>query len=59
MQMVIGPTPPGTGVIHPAFSAAPAYATSPTCQNMVCLAVVQEIAQAKVKMQLEQEQQLV
>src|SRR5262245_23189053 len=29
-EIVIGPTPPGTGVIAPATSLAPAKATSPT-----------------------------
>lgn len=30
MATVIGPTPPGTGVMKEAFSFAEAYATSPT-----------------------------
>src|SRR5262249_58345385 len=32
--MVIGPTPPGTGVIAPATSRAPAKATSPTMRDL-------------------------
>src|SRR6516164_4383358 len=30
METVIGPTPPGTGVIYEAFAATPAKSTSPT-----------------------------
>src|SRR3982074_3076082 len=30
IAMVIGPNPPGTGVIHPARAAALSYSTSPT-----------------------------
>ena len=34
MAMVIGPTPPGTGVIAPATSAASSKATSPTSRPL-------------------------
>ena len=36
--MVIGPTPPGTGVIRPATAAASSKATSPTTRVLPCAA---------------------